>query len=130
MIGGRWVVLGAVLAGCVFTPRPMIPVANEDADATNLGADAAVVRDTGTATDRGATFTDLGGVPTDTTPPTFDASAAADVPGVAVGDAGAMDGGTPDGSAEADATADCDASVDGGRCADASADVESGVATP
>lgn len=134
MIGARWVVIGAVLGGCVFTPRPMIPI--DDNDPANRTGDASTARDSSTFADS-ATMPgrDRGPVPGDTTPPTIDASAPADAPPVAATDAG---GGAFDSSAVADAPVfdagwesdagtsldtdaglDCDAGSDGGdggRC--------------
>lgn len=125
MIGARWVVIGATLAGCVFTPRPMIPLEGSDADVMNGGADSPASWDTGLPIDRGVPTADVGAPPTDTAPPSSDASASADVPGAATPDAGGggLDAGEsaddrPD--PDSDASADCGAwdGGDGGRCPD------------
>jgi len=121
MIGARWVVIGSVLAGCVFTPRPMIPLEGDETDSSNRANDAAVSGDLGRASDSGAPPpTDLGAV-TDTAPPSFDASAGADIPGATTPDAGGgIDAGSlSDAAPELDASAECDATGDGGdggRC--------------
>jgi hypothetical protein len=87
MIAARWVLIGATLAGCIFTPRPMIPVGEGDTDVANRGPDAAASVDVGASVDRGVS--DTGPRPDDVTPPSFDSSAPADVPGVTTPDAGA-----------------------------------------
>lgn len=120
MIGARWVMIGSVLAGCVFTPRPMIPLEGDETDSSNRANDAAVSGDLGRASDSGAPPTDLGAV-TDTAPPSFDASAGADIPGATTPDAGGgFDAGSfSDAAPELDASAGCDATGDGGdggRC--------------
>jgi hypothetical protein len=151
MIGARWVLVGSLLAGCVFTPRPMIPLTEDNTDSPNRGADAGAARDASAASDLGMPpTTDAPAVPTDTAPPIFDASAGADVPGVATPDSGApFDAGdfgdaaaTDAGPAQdADASVTCDAPEDGGdggRCVDdvspadavAETDAESGLAGP
>lgn len=124
MIGARWVVIGSVLAGCVFTPRPMIPLEGDETDSSNRGNDAAVSRDLGRASDSSTPPpTDAGEVPADTAPPSFDASAGADIPGATTSDAGGgFDAGSFSDAApapDADAGAECDATGDGGdggRC--------------
>jgi len=143
MIGARWVVIGSVLAGCVFTPRPMIPLEGDETDSSNRATDASVSGDRGRASDSSTPpRTDLGAV-TDTAPPSFDASAGADIPGATTPDAGGgFDAGSFSDAAptqDADASAGCDATGDGGdggRCvedvsptdADASpADAEAGL---
>ncbi|TAK18685.1 MAG: hypothetical protein EPO40_36400 [Myxococcaceae bacterium] len=121
MIGARWVVIGSVLAGCVFTPRPMIPLEGDETDSSNRATDASVSRDLGRPSDSSTPPpTDLGAV-TDTAPPSFDASAGADIPGATTPDAGgAFDAGSFSDAAPAqDASAECDATGDGGdggRC--------------
>ena len=151
MIGARWLLVGSLLAGCVFTPRPMIPATEDNTDLPNRGADASAPRDASAASDRGLPPpTDAPEAPTDTTPPSFDASAGADVPGTTTPDAGApfdggnfSDAGAADAGAapDADASAGCDATEDGGDgggCVDdvsptdavAEADAESGLAGP
>lgn len=149
MIGARWVVIGSVLAGCVFTPRPMIPLEGDETDSSSRADDASVSRDLGRASDSSTPRTDVGEVPADTAPPSFDASAGADIPGATTPDAGgAFDAGSLSDAApfsdaapapDADASAGCDAAGDGGdggRCvedasptdADASpADAEAGL---
>jgi len=122
MIGARWVVIGSVLAGCVFTPRPMIPLEGDETDSSNRANDASVSGDLGRPADSSTPRTDVGEVPADTAPPSFDASAGADVPGATTSDAGGgFDAGSfsdagpaQDASAECDATGD--ATGDGGRC--------------
>ena len=124
MIGARWVLVGSLLAGCVFTPRPMIPATEDNTDSPNRGSDASAPRDAGAAADRGLPPpTDAPEAPTDTTPPSIDASAGADVPGTTTPDAGAPfdAGGFADAAAsdagptpDADASAGCDAPEDGG----------------
>lgn len=123
MIGARWVVIGSVLAGCVFTPRPMIPLEGDETDSSNRANDASVSRDLGRPNDSSTPRTDVGEVPTDTAPPSVDASAGADIPGAATSDAGGgFDAGSFSDAApaqDADASAECDATGDGGdggRC--------------
>lgn len=121
MIGARWVVIGSVLAGCVFTPRPMIPLEGDETDSSSRANDASVSGDLGRPGDSGSPRTDVGEVPMDTAPPSFDASAGADIPGATTPDAGGgFDAGSFSDAAPAqDASAECDATGDGGdggRC--------------
>lgn len=125
MIGARWVLLGAVLAGCIFTPRPMIPVADDDVDSAARDQDAAFGRDASGAADRG--IADAPATPDDAVPPVVDAGAAVDAPvaafdaGVPLNDAGGIDVGLDfDASAPSDAGGEAvDATVDCGARPDA-----------
>jgi hypothetical protein len=120
MIGARWVVVGALLAGCVFTPRPMIPLEGDDADSANRATDAAAA-DVAVRAD--APSADLGPTPEDVVPPTFDAGVSADVPAVMTPDASAgFDAGGFADAGAFDVGVGCD--VLDGACDDAATDAD------
>lgn len=138
MIAARWVVVGALLGGCVFTTKPMIP--GDPSDMENRGDSGAVTR-----ADAPSPNFDVGLVPTDTGAPLDGAPPAADA-GEPRADSAST--GTPEAGMFADAPASVDAPAfdaggvadvgaprdcgaadggDGGRCADVDADVDAAV---